>query len=94
MLLHLPELLAEGGGTARGEVEAALRYVLTLECDAQGVRGERRAGAGGGLGPAERHGDRPQPWLMASEGWGIWGWRVRSGRLQALGGEENAVPVL
>lgn len=40
-LLHVPGLV-EGDQRLRGEVEAALAYILTLECDAQGVRGERQ----------------------------------------------------
>lgn len=62
-LLHVPELVAAIPG-AQADVQGALRYVLTLECDAEGRRGEpvgwepglvepiavcARAGAGNGL---------------------------------------------
>ena len=38
-LLHVPDLVAAIPG-AQADVEGALRYVLTLECDAEGSRGE------------------------------------------------------
>lgn len=45
-LLQLPQAVAAISG-AQADVEAALRYVLTLECDAEGRPGKRRDLAGG-----------------------------------------------
>lgn len=49
-LLHVPQLVATIPG-AQADVEGALRYVLTLECDAEGRRGEpgRRVGGEGSV---------------------------------------------
>jgi hypothetical protein len=44
-LLHAPDLLAAVPGAQR-DVQAALQYVLTLECDAEGSPGKQPVLAG------------------------------------------------